>query len=79
MTLLPTGLCSHQENLKKAPKTKELGAILGRGSALERGPLSSQYPLYNSLLLTNALLLPRLQKGTVLRWLDFQSVLCHSL
>lgn len=44
MTLLPTGLCSHQENLKKEPKTKELGTILGRGSVLESGPLISQYP-----------------------------------
>lgn len=64
MILLPTGLCSHQENFKKAPKTKELGAILERGSALGRGPLNSQYPLPKSLLVTNALLLPCLQKGT---------------
>lgn len=76
MTLLPTELCSQQENLKKAPKTKVLGA---RSSALGRGPLSSQYPHHNPLLLTNALLLPRLQKGTVLGWLDFQGMLYHSL
>lgn len=53
-TLLPTELCSQQENLKKAAKTKVLGA---RRSALGRGTLSSQYP-HNPLLLTNALLQP---------------------
>lgn len=76
MTLLPTVLCSQQETFKKALKTKVLGS---RSSGLGRGPLSSQNPHHKPLLLTNALWLPRLRKGTVLGWLDFQGMLYHSL